>query len=357
MTDHMPTDWGGRVTISRQNLSRELWRSFPGEWKSVYRYQGLPALLRCLSGTHRLLRTSPISEGNVSSLDLLSCSVIPEIASLWGAFISRALKDRESHLLLADSSGNLNVESALALRVLPLFNFNHGVKLDLLMHHACQAEYVLICDDDIFWLNDEPLKWALEQFEKDSQLAVISLHPRPNNNQWLEGVVPEAMGSYCLVIRREIWLRENLYFQPYKPPDWKKVGNYFDTADYANFFLVEREYKVLSAPISVRAHLVPFYGTSMWGLKILASKGDINRVVYAHRPDERKKAYRTALALLGFRELLSQLEMKDLKPLVPADYLHRTLEEASKALDQQTKEAMDEDIQSKLTLLSKRLLT
>lgn len=344
------------MEVTRKSLLAEFRQTLPRELKSNYRHQGLPALMRCLAGTRKNLLGKALP-GQPAGLDVLSFTILPEVAALWERSVRLSLADLPKQIIIGDGSGNYHPKGDRQAWVVPIYNFDHGTKLDFFVSRVCASDLVLISDDDIFWMDAAPVRWALERFEQDPKLAVVSLHPRPHLIPQLRGVISEAMGSYALLLRREIWLKEKLSFQIYKPDDWKQVGNYFDVADYANLLLAQRGYHVISAPQELRRSLIPFYGTSMWALKILSSKGDINRVVYARRPDEHKKAYRTALALLGFRRLLSQLGVKDVKPLVPESFLRRTLAEASKALDAQTKAAVDEDIQAKLARLSERLLT
>ncbi len=347
MTRSQPLAWGSPENLSPKALLGEFLQDIPREWRTNYRYQGVPALMRCLWGTQRLLHKSPPQASSDVQLDCVSFSVIPEIARLWIHFLNQAIAAVPHRVCLGESSGNAAVLQNDGAAVLPLFNFNHGIKLDLFMNRVCSAPYVLICDDDIFWTDDAPLQWALARFAEQPKLAVVSLHPRPHKIPQLRQVVPEAMGSYCLVVRRDIWLREQLSFKYYKPADWKTIGNYFDTADYANLKLIERGYTVEYAPEHLREHLVTFYGTSMWGIKILASRGAIEQAVNPNRPDEHKKAYRTALALLGFQELLANLPGKQ-TARIPADYLQKALETARTHLDDSTRQAVEADIQGKL---------
>lgn len=348
MTDQFPTGWGAAHTLTRRNLRREFWQALRSEWRAVYRHQGLPALTRCLRGTAQLSRSLPVGDVAANSLDCLSCTVIPEIGSLWSFFLTQAQAGQPHNLTLADSSGNFDRAAVPGAQAVDLFNFNHGTKLDLLVRNACQAEFVLICDDDIFWLDSSPLAWALEQFSQDEKLAVVSFHPRPHKIPQLRDQVDEPMGSYCILVRRRIWLEQGLSFKFYKSPDWKSIGNYFDTADFANLLLVQRHFHVLIAPPEMRERLVPFYGTSMWGLKILACRGEVTQVVNPNRPDEYKKAYRTALALLGFQQLLAELGSSQ-KALIQPEYLERTIEVAQVHLDAQVRAEVEQDIEGKLT--------
>lgn len=356
ITESAAVDQNARLKDIHQNLRREIWQTLPREVKSNYRHQGLAALARCLVGTQKIFS----GKGLVcqpAGMDVLSFTVLPEVIALWERAMHLALGEMQKQIIIGDGSGNYRSKGKPQSLVLPVFNFSHGAKLDSFVSRVCSSEFVLICDDDIFWTDFVPVKWAMESFEQDDKLAAVSFHPRPHLIPQLRGNMTEAMGSYAVIIRREIWLKEKLSFQIYKPNDWKQIGNYFDTADYANLLLVQRGYHVISAPEELRQTLIPFYGTSMWALKILASEGDIDRVVYSYRPDEHKKAYRTALALLGFRELLAKLAIKGVKPLVPVDCLQRTREVASKSLDSQTKKEVENDIRSKLTRLSDRLFT
>lgn len=356
MIEQLPAGWGAAHTLTRKNLRREFWQALRSEWQGVYRYQGLPALLRCLQGTAQVLHTLPAADAAANSLDCLSCTVIPEIGCLWSYFLTRACAGQPHNLLLADSSGNLDRAAVPGAQVLRLFNFNHGTKLDVLARYACGAEFVLICDDDIFWLDCSPLDWALRQFNQDDKLAVVSFHPRPHKIPQLRDEVDEPMGSYCILVRRSIFLEQGLSFKFYKSPDWKIIGNYFDTADYANLLLVQRGFHVMMAPTELRDRLVPFYGTSMWGLKILSSRGEISGVVNPNRPDEYKKAYRTALALLGFQQLLAELGSPH-KALIRSQYLGRALEVAQGNLDGEIRAEVEQDIQGKLTKMKISLQT
>ncbi len=340
---------------TKKTLSEELRQTLFQEIRGNYRHQGLPALVRCFLGTRRMLSRKGKSP-RPSDLDVLSLTILPEVIALWQRSVNLALTDLSMQIIVGDGSGNYRPKDDKELRVLPIYNFSHGTKLDFFVSDICTSDYVLKSDDDIFWTDSAPVKWAMERFSQDPKLAVVSLHPRPHLIPQLQGVVSEAMGAYAILFRRDIWIKENLSFKMYKPDDWRTIGNYFDDADYANFLLVQRGYHVISAPEELRQTLIPFYGTSMWALRILASKGNINRVINTRRPDEHKKAYRTALALLGFRTLLSQLQITQIKPLVPADYLYRTLEEAPKSLDAQTKDDVEIDIQSKLTRLTNSLI-
>jgi hypothetical protein len=343
-----------RGVLSKNDLLKEFRQDFNREWKNNYRYQGIIAFLRCLAGTSQIIGTNKFVENPGHELECITFSVIPEISSLWVRFINQALSDINHRVLIGDCSGNFLYQANPKVNIFPLFNFNHGVKLDLFMQHVCSAEYVLVCDDDLFWLDDEPLRWALESFQNKENLAVVSLYPRPHKIPQLKEVVHEAMGSYCLVIRRKTWINEQLSFKYYRPPNWQKIGNFFDTADYANLQLVQRGYLIESPPNEIRSHLIPFYGTSMWGLKILRSKGNIVKMVNPRRPDEYKKAYRTTLALLGFHELIKD-KREPSKILIDPNYLIKAKGVAADHLDRRIKLDVESVIYEKLENLERHI--
>lgn len=347
MTQQFPEDWGGIKAISRCNLRRETWRSLPHEWKRIYRFHGLFAMVRCLIGTKRLMNLEFTERNDNGILDCLTFTIIPEISILWKTFLMNALGEQNKSVLIGDSSGKFPKNSTDIIQVLPIFNLNHGTKLDLFMQKVCHAEYVLVCDDDIFWMDDEPLKYALKRFSDNNNLAVLSLQPRPERHSQLAEYVGQPMGSYCLIIKRAIWLKEKLSFRYFKPDGQQKPIYYFDTADYANLWLVQNGYEVEIAPEEIREHLVTFYGTSMWGIKILACQGDVLKIINPTRPDEHKKILRTALALKGFHDLLSTLSPNS-KCLINREYLDRAEIFAKKELDKHTIQEVEGDIYLKL---------
>ena len=351
----MLEDCGDTEAISPGNLRREFWRILPHEWKTIYRYHGFIPLIRCLVGTRKLMQSGLVNRGDGGLVDCLTFSVIPEISTLWTTFLGYALDCQKMTVLLGDGSGIFPSSPTAFLHVLPIFNFNHGVKLDLFMQKACHAEYVLVCDDDLFWLDDEPIRYALNRFSENSKLAVVSLHPRPEKNSQLVEHVGQPMGSYCLIIRRSIWLKENLSFKYYKPESLNPPIYFFDTADYANLQLIQKGYDVEIAPEEIREHIVTFYGTSMWGIKIMACRGEINKVINPSRPDEHKKILRTALALSGFQDLINSFKQNGIF-LIKRQFLDQAELLARKELDERTIREVEGDAYLKLDLLRASLL-
>lgn len=333
--------------MTETSLVKEFSESIVREMKINYRYQGAPAFGRAIFGTLKLA-TLPARRVNPPRvLECLTFNIIPEIGILWEQVLNLTLADFQPVVIIGDCSGRFHHSRSVHSQIIPVYNFSHGTKLDLFLRKACSAELVLICDDDFLIMDDTPLRWASERFAQDPDLAVVSLYPRPHIIPQLRDKVPEVMGSYCIIVRRDIWLRENLSFQIYKTADWKSFGNYFDTADYANLQLVERGYHIEIAPPEIRSGLITFFGSSMWGLKILSSGGDVNKIVNPSRPDEHKKAYRTALAISGMQQTLLNLGVTRPSFLLPQEVLAHAADEAALSLDEETASQVRRENQAK----------
>ena len=116
---------------------------------------------------------------------------------------------RYVHLLLYDTDPLFGMQVYLLLW--GYFGwYAHGEKLDLFLQKVCSSKFILICDDDIFWLDQSPIAWALDKLKEDPKTVVVSLMPRGHSSELMQEKVGRPMGSYCLVINRELWLKENL---------------------------------------------------------------------------------------------------------------------------------------------------
>lgn len=297
-----------------------------GEWARNHRHHGgLAALLRCLAGSYRLARRSgaPVAGGTAASVESITFSVVPQLTFLWAFLLGHALGRRPARILIGDCSGGLAACKLPNVDVFPLLNLPHGEKLDLCLKRRCLAPYVIVSDDDVFWLSEEPLRWALAQFESDERLAAVSLVPRNGVSSVLKGKVEQPMGSYCLIIRRHIWLKEDLSFRIVKPPPEDGYDWFYDTADFANVELLKRGYRVAIAPPEIRQHLCCLEAISTWTLKIQHRRGDLNRSV-ADITLRRAKALRAVLTLRGLGLLVKRYFPGQLEnELVPAAYLER----------------------------------
>jgi hypothetical protein len=283
-----------------RSLMRDL-RLIRAEWGKNYAHHGgIVAVWNALAGTRRVKRRD-YADSTPRTVEVVTFSVVPGMTALWSWLISDAIPVEGLRVLIGDCTGggvcDLVERSVI---VIPMLNYLHGEKLDLFIQKVCTAEFIVFSDDDIFWLDDAPWQWAMEQFAHDPQLAVVSLYPREDVSSVLRGKVDVAMGSYCLIVRRDIWLRERLSFQMAQPEgkfDW-----FYDTADLANVQLIERGYHIAIAPPEIRAHLVTLEAISTWTLKIQKYQGDIREAV-GDIVIRQEKALRAVLALRGLEKL------------------------------------------------------
>ncbi len=262
------------------------------EWRRNYRWRsGLAGLAAGLAGSLRLsLRTSSpqgkateirANGDSAYGLDVVTFSVIPGLTRLWVRALLAALPARDIRIHVGDCSGGLRSLASWdeRLRIIPIFNHVHGIKLDLFMTRLCRAPRVLVCDDDIFWLNRCPLLWARDALGSGSKRAVVSLYPRGATKPILAGKVEQPMGSFCLVIRRDVWIREKLSFRWQDPSGKGRYEWTYDTADLAHQELLERGYEVTIAPPEIRDELVSLEGVSTWALKLQKHRGDMSRLL------------------------------------------------------------------------------
>jgi len=285
-------------------------------------------------------------------VNCVTFSVVPRLTALWAVFIERAIFSRPLEVFIGDCSGGYRpLTSTPLIRVFPLFNYTHGTKLDLFLRKVCRAPYVVINDDDVFWLDETPWEWALAQFEKDPSVAVVSLVPRERVTGVLKGKVDQPMGSHCLVLRRKIWLKEALSFKIVNPQPDEDFGWIYDTADYANVELIRRGYKVIIAPPEVRAHLVAFDGTSAWALKIQENSGKILKNL-AGIGVRHEKAFRTILVTRGLSDVLATYyPEKGGSQLCPSQLLAEAERTCQGLLSQQGMCEIGREVESQLSLI------
>ena len=279
-------------------------------WRKNYRYHGgVRAASRCLVGT-LALRAGLLGRrrGRPAPVEILSFSVVPWMTALWARLLGHAVADRDFEILIGDCSGGLGpAHHGLmggGVRCVPCLNKHHGEKIDLFLSRLCRAPYVVIADDDIFWLSGRPLSWALARLEADPRVAAVSLKPRAIVSSVLErDNIAQPMGSHCLVIRRELWRRERLSFAVRRPPpgtDW-----FYDTGDFANRELLRRGFRVVIAEPESEPHFAAFDGVSSWILKLQGQEPDRLAATVAGIPIRQKKALQAVHVARGLALLLA----------------------------------------------------
>lgn len=343
-------------------LFQNLFQSVFKDWNRNYKHQkGFKSLIKCIISTLRIVNKNRNKKIFNNKIEFLTFSVIPGLTSFWISHISSLKNIKIASTTIGDCSGGLNIENNKKINVIPILNFEHGYKIDLFIKYICKSEFIVICDDDIFFVDEEPLEWAKEEFRKKPNLVAVSLFPRPSSNKRVNNyiklfkdhssklvILEKLMGSYCLIIRKKIWVKENISFQIKKPKNWEKVGNYFDTADFANLKLIELGYEIVIAPQKIQKKLICFTSMSLWGLRIQETLGNISKVIRP-RPNEYEKAYRTAVALLSFNKYLNC--SNSLNTTVKEDYIMRTIKICKSKINDKTRKEIDEEVINKFIKL------
>lgn len=257
-----------------------IWRD---EWHKLYRFHGgWKAELRCIIGAWLIKRGKIAIISPVGQLDAVTFSVVTKMTAVWAHFSLKIARQVPMRILVADSAGSLSqvLPQQPGMQILPVFNYHHADKLDMFVTQLCSAPYVLVSDDDIFWVGSGAIRWALEQFEANSNLAVVSLLPKHETPELLQGKVQQPMGS-LFILRRSIWLREKLSFAVDNSPLKRGLGIY-DTGEKAQTQLLERGYDIIYLPEAMRKDFVPLKGISTWVLKTQKHNGNLLQHIQSH---------------------------------------------------------------------------
>ncbi len=333
-------------------------RMLRDDWRKNYRYHGgLRALYRCWAGDSRLRRGRALAQPRVTPrLDCVVFSVVPELSALWAVMFERVIGLRPMRVLLGDCSGTLRAPASGSdvCSVAPLLNRHHGEKLDLFFEHLCRADVVLATDDDIFWLSDEPLLWALDRLAADPETAVVALAPKRGQSEVLEGKVERPMGS-ILVIRRALWMREGLRFRVAYPAPEEGLAWHYDTGEFAQVELARRGYKVEFGSEELRRQFVTLTGISSWTLKLQKYDGEIGVAVRGHRGRQRK-ALQTILVLRELARILAHLPGRRRTRLISPAILDRAEKICEDLLEPEVAEATRKWVEIAMALVQQRLL-
>jgi hypothetical protein len=326
-------------------------------WHSVYEPNGgLPAVRRCMNGTIAVLSGRIAKPAERIDTEVVTFSVVPKLTAAWSLFMNGALGGSSHRVLVGDCSGGLEANAFIRSEVYPIYNFLHGRKLDYFIKRVAISDYVIISDDDIMWLSAAPYNYARKVFEENPDCAVVSLKPRQELSSLLKDHVDEAMGSFCLVIRRDVWLKEGLSFKMQKAPKDKQYEWFYDTADFANIELVKRGYSVHIAPEEIRQELVAIEGASTWLLKVQKHKGEIEPLIKGI-PVRQQKAYDVLLFTEALGALLARHFADDtFRHFARKRYLDRAKNVCQNLLDSAEKERIRYDVNQKILKLEKRLV-
>lgn len=332
-------------------------------WVSFPQYGGIISFIKCLVSTIKLHFKGVIRNTSKRKLEVLTFSVLPGLTKHWLDNINALSYFNNVPITVGDCSGGMNIKfDQTNTRCIPFLNLSHGKKLDIFINKVCESDLVLICDDDIFFIESSSVDYALQQFDKDPKLAVVSLFPRPDSkkrikeysqiypNKKIVSNINNLIGSYCLIIRKKIWVEERLSFQQVKPENWREVGNFFDTCDFANYKLIELGYNIKIIPKLLKKNLIIFTSLSLWGLRIKHSKGRIDNVI-RDRPDEYEKAYQTALTIFYLQKLIKHPENFRKVALIDTSFILKTLKQCELKLKPDILNEINQSVKTKINRL------
>lgn len=281
--------------------------------------------------------------GKKDKISVVTFSVFSGLASIWYNNIFKILNKSIVEVYIFTSSVSNPFLKQKETKFLP--NLKHGTKIDIIIKN-CRSKYILLCDDDIFWLNDSALLIAKKKMESNSNIACISLQPRPKANYHSK----LKMGVYCLMINKEIILKEKLLFGKYKI---KKNGfiERYETGDHVQKILEQKGYKIEYLKIENMTSLLAFYAISHWGLKIRKRKGNI--LPYLQFDDSKaEKIYKTSLMIKYLNEyLFDNLMIK--KYIINPSFVEESLSQSKRYIDSPTLIDIEMEIKKKIQLLKK----
>lgn len=216
-------------------------------------------------------------------ITIITFSIFPELTRLWYYFIEQSADLLVRHgftlrFLIVDCSGKLDPRNFPSATIERFINDTHPHKLDFFFRRYIKSGLVLISDDDCFIVDPQIILEAAKDLTKDERLAVISFFPRPDWWLTVDEKRSRPMGSYCLMVNRNIIIKEKLHFQ--SPKIINSYNNrIYDTADYMNEQLLKRGYKVSLPDEQKRSiGIGGFRGSSIWkALEWGCSKNELMR--------------------------------------------------------------------------------
>ena len=135
------------------------------------------------------------------------------------------------------------------------------VKIDFFFKFVIDSSLVWIVDDDEFPIDPNFISNVIIKFRENDNLAAFSFSPRNWWNFIINGKKICPLGSYSVIYRRNLVLKEKLRFSvngnnPFNSKGW-------DTGDYLNYVLILKKYSVQMCEIDkVQEHSIGFGATS-----------------------------------------------------------------------------------------------
>jgi hypothetical protein len=222
-------------------------RSFSA-YRMIYKMYCLATVFNCGAGTVKTFFRGLRKHSHEPLITIITFSIFPELTRLWYYFMEKAVKALNgegftTRLLIIDCSGKLNPGKFPSAVVEKYINDTHPRKLDFFFKRYIKSKLVLVSDDDCFFLDSRVAVEAANNMNDDEKLAVCSFFPRPDWWLTINDQRIRPMGSYCLMINRDIIIKEKLSFQSPKLVNPYNNGIY-DTADYMNEQLLKRGYRI-----------------------------------------------------------------------------------------------------------------
>lgn len=197
-------------------------------------------------------------------MTVFTCSVYPDLTRVWHSVLTRAFRGGQATVLVYDCGGGLRPEWFPGAIVRRVPNWDHGRKIDLALQELESSEIVFILDDDVFPLSETVVRRGLLALGRDPRMAAYSFHCRDWWKLPAAGGLHVPMGSYALLVKREIVRTERLSFRAEMTSDdaIRNGTGYWDTADFLQKELIERGYTIGYAPEEDRCEIPTFFGTS-----------------------------------------------------------------------------------------------
>lgn len=217
---------------------------------ALYRFNFWTSLRRTWLSTLRLLAGASVP-GSADRPTILTFSIFETHARLWLHFVRRALAGRDWDVVIVDCSGTFRPEMLSGARVIRLFNWSHGRKIDLVLERL-RSDLVFLLDDDRYLLDAEAIDRVVPWFESP-KVAAASLIPRHWWKLRIAGRDHFPMGAYGVVVRRPVIVRLGLSFRTRNEFCASRVDaagvqarRSYDTGDFAHEQLLRLGYDVPS---------------------------------------------------------------------------------------------------------------
>src|SRR4030042_6825228 len=186
------------------------------DFLTIYRLHIIYTLIKCAGGILNVMRDNKLFLED-AHLTIITFSIFPQLTRIWHYFIypiQTFLNNNgfKTESIIIDCHGNLYKSHFPNIKVTKVVNCYHARKLDYFVTRKIRSKLVWICDDDVFLYDPEFVLRNIESFSIDNRLAAISFMPRTRwqINYLNNKVLP--MGSYCLLLNRDIITSEGLKF-------------------------------------------------------------------------------------------------------------------------------------------------